>query len=153
LNHRHQRLNSVNLHHHHPHHLPNTVNNVKVTGIPEIAGMVAATGIATTVDHADHVPIKVSVTTKGKGSAPIKAKVKAHALNHPHVPIKPIRVNRVRTKHRLKKAIAAAAGKNGAIVSKSGRTVVVALIAVMPQERKVPQPRVVIPKVPTHRRP
>lgn len=129
------------------------MNNAKAIGIREIAGMDAATGIAMIVDHADLVPIKALDQAKAKVSATTKPHVLIKAKAKAHVPIKETRgkLNLAQTKRPSKRAIAAAAGKNGATVSRSGKTAVAALKARMRPERKLPQ--AVIPKAPTHRHP
>lgn len=119
------------------------VNKVAASVTSETVGMAVATATAMTVAHAVRAQISVSHLIKTNVRIPLPNQIKANLMA--------IHVHRAKKKGKERKAIAAAAGRNGAIASKNGKTAAVASKPVIAQEQ-TPRQEVTL-KVLTHHRP
>lgn len=95
--------------------------------------MAAASGTAMIVGPVVRAPINASLPSKINARMPHLSRNKAS--------LRATNALLVKKRAKAKKAIAAAAGKNGATASKNGRTADVALTAATPPEQR-PQPEV-----------
>lgn len=119
------------------------VNKVAASVTSETVGMAVATAIAMTVAHVVRAQISVSHLIKTNVRIPLPSQIKANLMA--------IHVHHAKKKGKVRKAIAAAAGKNGATASKNGKTAAAASKPVTPREQ-TPQQEVT-PKVPMRHRP
>ena len=119
------------------------VNKVAASVTSETVGMAVATATVMTVAHAVHAQISVSHLIKTNVRIPLPRQIKANLMA--------IHVHHAKKKGKERKAIAAAAGRNDAIVSKNGKTAAAASKPVTLREPTLRQE--VTLKVLTHHRP